>query len=136
MVDVHYHQIFSNINTHTYIHLARFLKTLLPNRSLPPNSLFSAKNDLQSSHYKNQECNHCFFLFSSILSPGYFFFSFPFLFLRWCDFGAYRVLKICLLKAFHSNGCRFRSVGFQKIAYTYIHTYVKLGVKSKSHLHR
>ena len=40
---------------------------------------FSAKNYLQSSHYKNYESNHCFFLFSLFVPPRSFFFSFPFL---------------------------------------------------------
>ena len=42
-----------------------------------------AKNYLQNSHYKNQECSHCFFLFSSFLPP-----LSSFLSLRYCVFRA------------------------------------------------
>ena len=65
------------------IYLAGFLKTLPPDGLFRSNSPFSAKNYLQSSHYKNQECNHFFFLVSSFLPPRSFFFSFPFPSLVW-----------------------------------------------------
>ena len=42
-------------------------------------------------------------------------FRFP----RWRDFGAYRTQKICLWAVFHSNGCKFRQVRFQKIGFIY-----------------
>ena len=44
----------------------------------PTVQFFLAKNYLLSSHYENQECDHCFFLFLSFLPPRSFFFSFPF----------------------------------------------------------
>ena len=50
-----------------FIYLAGFLITLSPNGI---EQFFSAKNYLQSSYYKNHECNHCFFS-----SPRSFFFS-------------------------------------------------------------
>ena len=86
--------------------VAGLFKTLELNRPLSSNSsFFSGKNNL------------CFFLFSSFLP---FFFSFPFHFL--CDFAAYRK-KTCLLVRFHSNGCKFRLVPFQKIGSIPIHLY-------------
>ena len=66
------------------IYLAGFLKTLPPDGLFRSHSLFSAyKLYFQSSHYKNQECNHFFFLVSSFLPPRSFFFSFPFPSLVW-----------------------------------------------------
>lgn len=47
-------------------------------RTFASNGFFSGKNYLQSSRYKNQECNHCLFLFSSFL-PSRSFFLFFFL---------------------------------------------------------
>ena len=43
---------------------------------LRPTVFFGQK--LQSRYYKNWDCNHCFFLFSSFPSPRSFSFSFPF----------------------------------------------------------
>ena len=74
---------------------------------------FSAKNYLQSNHYKNLECNHCFFLFSSFLPPGSFLFSFPFPSLVW--FWSLSTQEICLLTPFRPNDGKFRFVCFQKI---------------------
>ena len=49
--------------------LTGFLKTLPPNGLFLSNSFFF----LQNSHDRKQECNHCFFLFSSFLPPRSFF---------------------------------------------------------------
>ena len=128
-----YHQIFSNINTHPYI-WPDFWKPYRQIDLFRPTVYFRPKTISKVAIIKTKSATIVFFS-----SPPFFLLAlsfFPFLCFRWCDFGAYRALKTCLLKAFHSNGCRFRSVGFQKIGYTYIHTNVKQGVKSKSHIHR
>ena len=83
-----------------------FFKALPPNRPfcvLQFNFFFVQK--LQSGHYKNQECSHCFFLFLSFLPPRSFFFSFP-KFPSFLWFWSLWGLKN--LSYFHSNDCRFR----------------------------
>ena len=105
--------------TGVLIYLAGFLITLSPNGPFASNSFFSTKNYLQSSRYHvKTESAAIFFFFSSFPSPRSFFFSF--LFLRYCDFGASRAWESCLLTPFHSNYCKLRWVGFQKIGYIYM----------------
>ena len=45
---------------------------------LRPTVLFSFQPNFQSSHFKNQDCSHWFFLLFSFLPPRSFFFSFSF----------------------------------------------------------
>ena len=74
-----------------FTYLARFLKRLPPNGRIPSNSIFSAKNYLQNSHYKNWSLQPLL-----LSSPSFFVLS------------AYRAQGTCLLAFFHSNGCKFR----------------------------
>ena len=75
--------------------------------------IFLSKNYLQSSHYKNQECSHCFFLFLSAFFLLALSFS-PFLnSLRFCDFGASRGQKACLI--FTQMTADFGRLVFQKV---------------------
>ena len=55
---------------------------------------------------KQQECNHCFFLFSTF--PFLTLCFSAFLFFRYCDFGAFRAYETLLLTPFHSNDFKFR----------------------------
>ena len=64
------------------IYLVGFLKTLPPDGLFRSNSLFSAKNYLQSSHYKNQECDHFFFSLLLLSSSSLFLFLLSFSFVR------------------------------------------------------
>ena len=84
-----------------------FFKTLPPNRPFCVRqfNFFLSKNYIHSSHYKNQKCSHCFFLFLSFLLPRSFFFSFP-KFPSFLWFWSLSGLKN--LSYFHSNDCRFR----------------------------
>ena len=45
--------------------------------TLQPKQPFSFKNYLQRSQHKKKKCSHCFFFFSSFLSPRSFYFLFP-----------------------------------------------------------
>ena len=72
-------------------YLARFLERLPPNGRLPSNSIFSAKNYLQNSNYKNWSLQPLL-----LSSPSFFLLS------------AYRAQGTCLLAFFHSNGGKFR----------------------------
>ena len=70
------------------IYLAGFLKTLLPNRLLPSNSFFRTKTISKVAIIKTKSATIAFFSSPPFFLPA---FSFsPFLFLHWCDFGAYR----------------------------------------------
>ena len=78
--------------------------------------IFLSKNYLQSSHYKNHECSHCFFLSFSFLPPRSFFFSFLFPSLLW--FWAYRAQKTCL--NFTQMTAEFVRLVFKKLGWIYI----------------
>ena len=65
--------------------------------------------NLQSSYYKTKSEAIAFFFSSPpflLLAPS----LSPLLFLRYCDFGAYRAQETWLLRPFHSKGGKFRFV--------------------------
>lgn len=97
-----------NFHCFSFYISSRILKMLPPYGAFASNSVFFDQNYLQSSHYKSKGCNHCSFLFTSLLQLRSFFF------LRQCDFKAYRAQNTCLFRPFHSNDCKFRQLGFQK----------------------
>ena len=102
------HHLFLFITSsclNSLISLAEFLKTLPPNLPLPSNSYFLAK----TSPISQVTADLFFFLFSSLLPPRSFFFSYPFPSLVW--FSRLWGPKTWLLSVFHSNGCEAR---FQK----------------------
>ena len=65
---------------------------------LCPTAFFPPKTISKAAVIKTKSATIAFFLFSSFLPPGSFFF--PFFFLRYCDFGAYRAQGTCLLTPF------------------------------------
>ena len=81
-VFVYYIRGNDNNNKKENIYLAGFLKTLPPDGLFRSHSLFSAKNYLQSSHYKNQECDHFFFSLLLLSSSSLFLFLLSFSFVR------------------------------------------------------
>ena len=118
-VFVYYIRGNDNNNKKENIYLVGFLKTLPPDGLFRSHSLFSAKNYFQSSHYKNQECNHFFFLFSSFLPPRSFFFSFPFPSLAW-----------------FWSWSRTKNLPFDAFSFKMTANFVKLVFKNRLDVHR
>ena len=92
--------------------VAELFKTLELNRPLSSNSFF----------FFSAKTTFAFFSFPPffLLALFFFFFTLSFSFLVWfCSLSQ----KTCLLVLFHSNGCKFRLVRFQKIGSIHIHLY-------------
>ena len=93
--------------------VAGLFKTLELNRPLSSNSFFFFRQ-------KQPLLFSILLLSSSTLFFFFFFFLLSFSFLLWfCSLSQ----KNCLLVLFHSNGCKFRLVRFQKIGSIHIHLY-------------
>ena len=84
-----------------------FLITLQPKQTSPLKQSFS----FQKSQHKYQECGHCFFSFSSFLSPRSFYFPFPRSFLA----GFSGLFCLRLLVFFSVKGLQFSFGTFSNI---------------------
>ena len=101
----------ANINIqYCNINLAGFFKKVIAKWTFCVQQFFSAKVAITNS----KGVAIAFFLFFSFLPPSSFFFSVPFPSLLWF-LELLGSQETCLLTPFHSNDCKFRQVGFQKI---------------------
>ena len=72
--------------------------------------------DPKEAILKTKSATIFFFFFASPPFPLLALSFSPFLFFRYCDFGASRAYESCLLMPFYSSAyCKFRKLGFQKI---------------------
>ena len=85
-----------------FLILAGFLKTLPPTGPLAFNIVFfRPKTFSKVAIIKTKNVTIAFFSSPPFFLLALSFFFFPFL--RYCDFGAYRAQKACILTPFHSN---------------------------------
>ena len=114
------------------IYLAGFLKTLSSNGPFPSNSFFRPKTISRVAHCRNWRVQPSLF-FLLLLSWSFVALSFsPFLFLRYCDFGAVlRLKKPAFWRFFSQTTANFvtNRLVFQKwVIYIYIYIYIHYNI--------
>ena len=119
--------------------LAGFLIALLQNGPFAPNSFFWSKTIAKvRSYYKNKECNHCVFLFSSFLFSSLFLFLLSFSFFT-VILELLRLKKPAFWHLFTQITANFVRLVFKKFAlniHTYKHIYIQDGGKVDGIGHR